>query len=106
MEDALSQETREAMTAALAAGGFSSLEAAACEVSLTIALAKLSTYQRECEQFGRKYGVSLEAFRKALEDMKQAEDFTREDDLADWEFADHACQLWQKRVDILRHALA
>jgi hypothetical protein len=38
--------------------------------------------------------------------MRRHEDFTKEADLADWEFAERALQLWQKRVEILRHAAA
>jgi hypothetical protein len=38
--------------------------------------------------------------------MRGHEDFTKEADLADWEFAERALQLWQKRVEILRHAAA
>ncbi len=101
-----SPEVREAIAEALAAGGFPSIEAAAWEVSLTVALAKVSQYERECEPFHRKYGKSLEVFRNNLEAMRGSEDFGMEDDLADWEFAERALQLWQKRVEILRHASA
>jgi hypothetical protein len=106
MESPFSAEVREVMAEALAAGGFSSLEAAAWEVSLTVVLSKVSSYERECAHFRRKYDQPLEAFQKSLEAMRGHEDFTREDDLADWEFAERALQLWQKRGDILRHAAA
>ena len=58
MNVAISEEAREAMIATLAAGGFPSFEAAAWEVSLTVALAKISSYERECEHFRRNYGTS------------------------------------------------
>jgi hypothetical protein len=106
MESPFSAEVRDVMAAALAAGGFSSLEAAAWEVSLTVALSKVSSYEWECAHFRRKYDQPLEAFQKSLEAMRGHEDFTREDDLADWEFAERALQLWQKRVEILRHVAA
>lgn len=48
----------------------------------------------------------LETFRRSVEAMSTREDFAMEDDLADWEFAAQALQLWQKRVEILRHAAA
>jgi hypothetical protein len=104
MDTAISEEAREAMIATLAAGGFPSLEAAAWEVSLTVALAKISSYERECEHFRRKYGTSLDTFRDTVDSMTQNEDFTMEDDLADWEFAAQALQVWHKRVTVLRHA--
>ncbi|MGH8058743.1 MAG: hypothetical protein ACREOH_16140 [Candidatus Entotheonellia bacterium] len=106
MERPFSDEVRAAIAEALAAGGFPSIEAAAWEVSLTVALSKVSYYERECEQFRRKYGKPLEAFRTSVEELRDSEDFAVEDDLADWEFADRALQLWQKRVEILRHAAA
>ena len=106
MESPFSAEVREVMAEALAAGEFSSHETAAWEVSLTVALSKVSSYERECAHFRRKYDQPLEAFQKSLEAMRGHEDFTREDDLADWEFAEGALQLWQKRVEILRHATA
>ena len=43
MEPSFSAEVREAMAEALAAGGFSSVEVAAWEVSLTVALSKVSS---------------------------------------------------------------
>jgi hypothetical protein len=104
MEIPFSAEVREAMAEALAAGGFPSIDAAAWEVSLTVGLSKVSAYERECEHFRRKYGKSLEAFRGSVEEMRGSEDFAMEDDLADWEFAERALQLWQRRVEILRHA--
>lgn len=43
MESSFSTEVREAMAEALAAGGFPSVEVAAWEVSLTVALSKVSS---------------------------------------------------------------
>jgi hypothetical protein len=106
MEPSFSAEVREVMAEALAAGGFSSVEAAAWEVSLTVALSKVSSYERECAYFRRKYNQPLVALRSSVEAISGSEDFSVEDDLADWEFAERALQLWQKRVEILRHAAA
>ena len=47
-----------------------------------------------------------EVCRTQVEAMRGSEDFAMEDDLADWEFAARALQLWQQRVEILRHAAA
>lgn len=104
MKTEFSDEVRETMTQALSAGGFATPEAAAWEVSLTVALAKVSHYERECLGFRHKYGESLESFQKRVEGMTGTEDFTIEDDLADWEFAEQALELWQKRVEVLRRA--
>jgi hypothetical protein len=64
METSLSAEVREVMAETLAAGGFPSVEAAVWEVSLTVALSKVSGYERECECFRHKYGQSLAVFRR------------------------------------------
>jgi hypothetical protein len=102
--DTFSAGVREVIAEALAAGGFLSLETAAREVSLMVALSEVSSYEREYVHFCRKYDQPLEGFQISLEAMRGHEDFTREDDLAGWEFAERALQLWQKRVEILRHA--
>ena len=106
MQPSFSAEVRAAMAETLAAGGFPSVEAAAWEVSLTVALSKVSSYERECEYFRRKYNQPLAALRGSVEALSGSEDFVVEDDLADWEFAERALQLWHKRVEILRHAAA
>ncbi len=106
MKTEFSDEVRETMAQVLSAGGFATSEAAAWEVSLTVALAKVSHYERECEGFCHKYGESLESFQKRVEAMTGTEDFTMEDDLADWEFAEQALELWHKRVEILRRVAA
>jgi len=106
MKTEFSDDVRETMVQVLSAGGFATPDAAAWEVSLTVALAKVSRYERECSGFRRKYGESLESFQKRVEGMIGTEDFTMEDDLADWEFAERALELWQKRVEVLRRAAA
>ena len=106
MKAKFSDDVRETMAQVLSAGGFATPEAAAWEVSLTLALAKVSQYERECLGFAHKYGESLESLQKRVEGMTGAEDFTMEDDLADWEFAERALELWQKRVEVLRRAAA
>ena len=45
-------------------------------------------------------------FRFKIEGVTDREDFSLEDDLADWEFAEAALKLWKQRVEILRHAAA
>ena len=106
MKTDFSDDVRETMRQVLSAGGFATPDAAVWEVSLTVALAKVSHYERECLGFSHKYGESLESLQKRVEGMTGTEDFTMEDDLADWEFAERALELWQKRVEVLRRAAA
>lgn len=106
MKAEFSNDVQETMAQVLSAGGFATPEAAVWEISLTLALAKVSQYERECLGLRHKYGESLESFQKRVEGMTGAEDFTMEDDLADWEFAERALELWQKRVEVLRRVAA
>lgn len=100
------EETQRALTETLTDAGFSSPSDAALELSLTIALARVSRYERECQQFRHKYGEPFEALRSRTDLAIGTEEFPLEDDLADWEFAERSLALWQKRVDLLRHAIA
>ena len=106
MKTNFSDDVRETMARVLSAGGFATSEEAVWETSLTVALAKVSHYERECLGFRHKYGESLVSFRERIESMVGTEDFALEDDLADWEFAEQALELWQKRVEVLRRAAA
>ena len=106
MKTEFSNDVRQTMAQVLSAGGFVTPEAAAWEVSVTVALAKVSHYERECLDFRHKYGESLESLRIRVESMVGTEDFTMEDDLADWEFAEEALELWQNRVEVLRRGVA
>jgi hypothetical protein len=102
----LTEEMQQVMTETLTAAGFASPSEAALALSLTIALAKVSRYEREAQHFRHKYGDMLEVVRARVEHATGTEDFAVEDDLADWEFAERGLALWQKRVEILRHAMA
>lgn len=106
MKSDLTEETQRALTETLTDAGFSSPSDAALELSLTIALARVSRYERECQLFRRKYGEPFETLRLRTDHTTEAEEFPVEDDLADWEFAERSLALWQKRVDLLRHAIA
>ncbi len=106
MKTDLTEEIQRAITETLTDGGFSSQSDAALELSLTIALARVSRYERESQHFRHKYGEPFEVMRSQLAHATGTEDFKVEDDLADWEFAERSLALWQKRVEILRHATA
>lgn len=103
MKTNLPQEARDAMVHALAAGGFPTAEAAAWEVSLTVALAKVGSYERECERFRRKYAAPLAAVRARVAAETEREDFETEEDLADWEFAEAALAQWSHHAEVLRN---
>lgn len=66
-------------------------------VILTI-LTKLSRYESECTLFEKKYGASLESFRRRLEQSINSESFMEEDDFLDWEYADSARNWWRLKM--------
>lgn len=106
MKIELSDDIRATMAQVLSVGGFATPETAAWEVSLTIALAKISRYERECAQLQQKYHCSLQSLRERVERMIGEEDSALDDDLMDWEFADQALAGWKRRVEVLRRAIA
>lgn len=106
MKTDFTEEMQRVMTETLTAAGFSSPSEASLALSLTIALARVSRYERESQHFRHKYGDMFEVVRARVEHARGTEDFSVEDDLADWEFAERSLALWQKRVEILRHAMA
>lgn len=62
-------------------------EEALKEVSLLIALSKRDKYQMECQHF-----------EKHLHTISNAEDYDKENDLDDCEFAVSSLNWWQKRI--------
>lgn len=97
-------ELSETVSRILAEGGFESEAEAMRDLSLTIALAKVSRYERECARFKHKYNLDFTDFLKGVEGKIDNEDFEAEDDLKDWEFAWRALNLWKRRVKILKNA--
>jgi hypothetical protein len=57
------EEMQRVMTETLTAAGFASPSDAALALSLTVALAKVSRYEREAQHFHHKYGDMLEVVR-------------------------------------------
>jgi len=61
-------------------------------------LAKVEQYRAECEYYKDKYRISFNEFEKSLHQITGKEDFDKENDLEDWEFADHALKYWIEKV--------
>jgi hypothetical protein len=64
---------------------------------LTI-MTKLSRYEAECALYEKKYDASLESFLSKLEQKLNSENFTEEDDLLDWEYANSARNWWRVKL--------
>ena len=82
--------------------GYSSSKDLVRDISLLFALQKIEQYRSEGEFFEKKYSMTLKKFDKVLHKEKGMEDFEKEEDLADWGFATHALEWWQKKVKELQ----
>lgn len=71
------------------------------EISLLIALSKRDKYRLECNKFQQKYQMSFENFERLLHSQKNQEDYDKESDLDDWEFAISSQRWWEKRIEEL-----
>lgn len=69
------------------------------EISLLIALSKRDKYQLECRKFEHKYQMNLKDFERMLHSQSNREDYTKESDLDDWEFAISSRTWWEKRIE-------
>jgi hypothetical protein len=86
--------------------GYTSPEHFVRDSALLIALSKIDRYKAECDFFKQKYGMELEDLEADLRKVKGMEDFKKEEDLEDWEFASGALKWWQEKVDELRSSKA
>ncbi len=69
------------------------------EISLLIALSKRDKYQLECKKFEQKYQTTFDHFERLLHTQKNHEDYRKEGDLDDWEFAISSRKWWEKRIE-------
>jgi hypothetical protein len=67
------------------------------------AFSKISRYQAECRLFEKKYGAPLDNVKQSKQ-HEGMEDFTLEDDLLDWEYAQTALMWWQAQLREFRNA--
>ena len=70
--------------------------------ALLIALSKIDQYEAEQEFYKDKYGLDLKDFEALLHKERGKEDFKKEEDLENWEFAAHAVIWWKEKADELR----
>jgi hypothetical protein len=89
-------------TQVLLGEGYRSTEEVFRGWALMTAMSKLEQYRAECELFEKKHGGTLADFERTTHLMMGQEDFNREDDLADWEFATQALEWWHSKAEELR----
>jgi hypothetical protein len=88
----------------LAAEGYTSAEDLLTDVILLNSLSKKEQYKAEIENFEHKYKMSFEEFESQLHREKGVEDFRKEEDLEDWQFAINALKWWTKKAEDLKVA--
>jgi hypothetical protein len=69
------------------------------EMSLLIALSKRDKYRLECKKFEQKYQTKFDNFENVLHSQKNQEDYSKESDLDDWEFALSSIKWWEKKIE-------
>ncbi len=88
----------------LAEEGYSSEKNLLRDLYLLEALTKIEQYRAECEFFEKKYDMDLKTLERQLHKDKGQENFEKEEDLEDWEFAKKALNWWEKKLKELRLA--
>ena len=66
--------------------------------ALNLVNGKIHKYEVEKSCFEKKYGQSLEEFRRKIDVMENEENFEWEDDLGDWEFAVENLKYWKRKA--------
>jgi hypothetical protein len=84
--------------------GYESKDEIIRENALMIALTKAEFYKSECDLFRSRYGSTLIEFDSLLHDGKGKEDFKKEEDYEDWEFAESALIWWSKKILEIKNA--
>jgi len=72
--------------------------------SVMIALSRIDQFRAEKESFENKHKKSFDSYEKNLHAVKGKEDFEKENDLEDWEFAGKALIWWEEKLQALRNA--
>ena len=84
--------------------GYASAEEFARDGAVVLALSRVEQYKAEIEYFEKKYGMNFEEFESFVHRQKGREDFAKEADAEDWEFALEALRWWQVKVGELQDA--
>jgi len=63
-------------------------------------LSKIHKYEAEDNYFRKKYSCKFREFKAEIETMENEENFEREDDLMDWEFAVENLAVWKRKQQL------
>jgi len=77
--------------------GYLSSEKMLKDVYFLNILSRKERYKAEIEYFEKKYNTKFKEFEKQIRLKKGKENFKKEEDLEDWEFAISALKWWTKK---------
>ncbi len=79
--------------------GYFSPEKMLKDVYFLNTISKTEKYKAEIEFFENKYNMRFGEFEKQIHDIRGKENFKKEEDLEDWEFAISALDWWTKKAE-------
>lgn len=93
----------ETVKEVLSKEGYGSSDEFARDGVRVLALSRLEQYKSEMEYYEKKYEMAFKEFESSLHAHKEGEDFDKEADLEDWEFALNALKWWEGKLKELQH---
>ena len=83
--------------------GYSSSDDLVKDWSRFVALSRIEQYRAEKEVFEQKHRRALSEFENDIHAQKGIEDFAKEEDLEDWEFACKALMWWEDKLRAIQN---
>jgi len=83
--------------------GYSDVEDFAKEQAKLLILGKIEEYQNKIMYFEKKYSQKYKHFEKKLTDLKNDEDFDKEDDYMEWRFCMESFEMYKSELEELEH---
>jgi hypothetical protein len=87
METIIDSKFTENTEAIISQFGFKDLKSFIKNQALLMLMAKIDKYDAENKRYEAKYHTSFDVFKKKMETIPGEEDFEKEDDYLDWQFA-------------------
>lgn len=84
--------------------GFKDLKTFVKSQALLMLMAKIEKFGAETKRFEKKYGSNFEKVKEKIEQRKNKEIFSEEDDYLDWRFAEEALSRLERQKKELENA--
>ena len=101
MENSIDSKFAENTEAIISQFGFKDLKSFIKNQALLMLVAKIDKFEAENRRYEARYKTSFTDFRKKMEEMHGMEDFDKEDDYLDWQFAVEARErLYKQKLEL------